>query len=282
MIKRQASIRVVNDIIQALRAIDNYREAVETPRDEIALVPRSFELEAATRLALARNIRIFNTYEADLRRRHDDLVVSMDPVELDGRLQVPEDRMPEFTAAWGRILDEVREIGFHEIDVNGLRGGVNAMPLALLGYLYHLADPESLRAKFGGLSSQVELQRSEALMLLLTGLSGLDGRPATLTDQGNQVTVSILWNYPPQVREILAYNLFILHQSVADLNSRRTELLAKAGTGRPDEVVAAEQTALLEEMVDLPLVKIKPEDLNLSSNAIPLAVIDQIQVLMIE
>ncbi len=280
MNSKRVSNRVVNDIIQALKAIDNYQEAVESPKSGVVLKPKVFHLEAATRLALAKNIGVFREYEADLRRRHDELVLSMNPVEVEGRIQVPEDRMKEFSKAWSLVLDEVREITFHEIDARGLHGGRNAMPLAMLGYLYHFAGADSLRERFEGMASRVEVTRSEALVVMLGLLSGLDGRPVAIPSQDWQAAALIPWSYPAKVRENLAYNLFVLHRSVADLNVLRTDLLGGVDLDSPDEEKAKELGSLLEEKVGLPLIKIRSEELNLGDNAVPLAALDQIRVLM--
>lgn len=277
---KNVSNRVVNDIIQALKAIDNYQEAVESPKNGVVLRPKMFQFEGGTRLALAKNVGIFREYEGDLRRRHDELVVSMNPVEVEGRIQVPEERMKDFAKAWSLILDEVREITFHEIDAAGLHGGRNTMPLAMLGYLYHLAGEESLRSRFEGMANLVQVTRSEALVALLGLMTGLDGRPVATPSPEGQGAALIPWSYPANVRENLAYNLFVLHRSSAELNVLRTDLLGGIDLDSPGEEKTAELGELLEEKVGLPLIKIHSEELNLGTNAVPLAALDQIRILM--
>jgi hypothetical protein len=205
----------------------------------------------------------------------------MNPVEVEGRMQVPEERMKEFAKAWSLILDEVREITFHEIDAAGLHGGGNAMPLGMLGYLYNLAGSDSLRERFAGIASRVEVTRSEALLLMLGLLTGLDGRSVAVPSQEGQATALIPWTYSTKVRENLAYNLFVLHQSVADLNVRRTGILGGVDLDSPGKEQATELGELLEEKVELPLIKIHSEELNLGANAVPLAALDQIRTLMV-
>lgn len=207
------------------------------------------------------------------------MVLSMEPEERDGRLQVPEERMPDFAKAWALVLDEVRDISFHPVEVGGLNGGGNAMPLPMLAYLYNLADPGSLEERFSGQCTEVAMTRNEAL-LLLAGLAGLDGRRVPLGAAGAQSTASIPWNFPPRLREDLAYDFFVLHREAADLNVRRTALLGGVDTSKPDPEKATALMALLEETVRLPLIKVRAGDLNLDTNGVPLAVIDQVQPIL--
>ena len=276
----QLSNRVINDIILALGSLDQFSDISVETEGTYKVQPRILQIDAETRLQLARNHESFAALESDMRLRHFELVRSLDPVTEEGVTRVPEKRMPEFRRLWSAILDEQKSVSICPVKFEGFRGGTNRMPIVLLAYLTNLVDPASLERRFASLTEAVTLTR-RAAALLLGSLAGLEGKmvPVQDTNDANKTREAMLpWSFAPVVRENLAYNFFTLYRLGAEINQHRSTLFQSANASDP--AMNTQIEAYLDEEVALRLIPVGAQDLNLKQNAIPLATLSGIKALL--
>ena len=274
------SNRVINDIVLALGTLDQFSDVAVEPDGAYKLKSRILQIDAETRLQLARNHEYFSGLESDLRLRHFELVRSLEPVTEEGVTRVPEKRMPEFRRLWSAILDEEKSVSICPVKFEGFRGGTNRMPIVLLAYLANLVDPESMERRFASFTETVTLTR-RAAALLLGSLAGLEGKMVPVeapAEAGKKPEALLPWAFSPVVRENLAYNFFTLYRIGAEINQHRSALLTSASSSGPATNTQIE--AYLDEEVALRLIPLDAQDLNLKQNAIPLATLSGIKALL--
>ena len=285
--KRKCSFtnRTLQNILRAVSSIDGFREHYEEITGqgrEIKLRHREFRIEAQTRVQLAQNLTVLKECEERLQRRRNEVVRSFEPKVEGNQVLVAKEKMPELQSEWERVLDETVEVELLPIDVAGLHGGENAMPISMFSYLMGLASEESLSRRFSQKTEHIAVARGDTERLLIS-LGDFDGRAGEIlsaTPNGPVARqVIVPWTFGASTIEDLAYNYYVLYRTVGEVRATLRQLVEapnEAGAVSTEELTQRRRQ-WLSETLSLSLIPLNTGDLNLEENQIPIATLSALE-----
>lgn len=280
-------VRILHDILLALRSLDGFREPVVVERGGQRLVgstPRTLHFAPQARLRLATNLRAATAAWMPIERAQQALLGRFaEPILGEpGKVRVPAARAAEFRWLQGEIQDGEVQFQAQWMRLAELEIGANRLPLTILVYLLNLVQPEEIAERFAPRSRTVRMSRQASLELfaaLLTLEGAMEELPAADGSDAEPKPSTVRWPYPwsAATRELLALDAHRIYLTAAEPPRVHRRLVTEHGGVHPDAIPAErrpafqaawetwlatevaidllpiDQEKLLEEVPDLPI-----------------------------
>lgn len=122
----------------ALKSFDRYEKSIKVAGGTEAMVKVPYDLNPATRFAMAKNMAVLSAVMDNLNEARNSLVKQLS----DDGLEVPKEKLAQFNSQLNDLLDSVEEVDLALISWSDLKPEANPIPPSVAADMMPLLTAE--------------------------------------------------------------------------------------------------------------------------------------------